>query len=114
MMPTNWLRTFPEPSPSSPPPPPDGFAASRWMKLPFSMSNRMGTPPVAGCVPSPGAERLTELTSLVDTKPPDDPVNWKVTPEPLTQVASPPPALGGGEPPPLSSLLQPAPLPEDP
>src|SRR4029077_19044903 len=98
MMPTNWLLTLPAPSPPSSPPPPPLLPASRWMKVLFSRSNRIGTPPVAGCVPRPGAERLMELTSLVDTKPPEPgPANWKVTPAPLIHVWSPPPVVGGPE-----------------
>src|ERR1700737_500452 len=100
MMPANWLLTLPAPSPPSSPPPPPPPAASRWMNVLFSRSNRIGTPPVAGDVPRPGPARLMDVTSLVDTKPPDDgPTNWKVTPEPLIHVWSPPPVVGGAEPP---------------
>src|ERR1700682_2176022 len=108
MMPAYWLLTLPAPSPPSSPPPPPSEPASRWMKVLFSRSNRIGTPPVAGDVPSPGADRLREVTSLVDTNPPDPgPANWNVTPDPLIQVWSPPPVTGGAELP--SSQVSPVP-----
>src|ERR1700694_2507800 len=67
--------------------------ASRWMKFGFSMSKRSGTAAVPWAAPSPGAERVTLLTSWVETKPADAGSNRKLTPLPVTIVLSPPPPV---------------------
>src|ERR1700730_4987349 len=79
--------------------------ASMCMRLEPSLSKRIGVPPTAARLPTPGLESCRPVTSWVETNPADVFSNRNATPLPETTVESPPPPL-------LPALVLPMQVPE--